>query len=384
MAMRVFMHDEVGARSAGISGTEDVLMSKDGALTGAPTLNGVPLATAPVGGINLSPTSTPPTGYAATGTIVTRSLPFVLNVGSAPFATMANLASAYVGDFCYKFGGNTGAASVATSQSWNMRTRVATTIAGLPFGSEQAAAASDGGNYIYIAGGFNISGSTYQSQLFRYDIAGNVITTLGAMPAVRAKHCMVYYAGKLYVFGGQNGTPAFIGNTWIYDIVSDTWSALGAAIPTNRIFCRAAILGSKVYVTGGNTTLATVAPSALNECYDILTDSWTTKAPMPIAVTQHQAVGYGTLAHNCGGAINNAGAFRAVQYSQVYDSVSDSWFLDMPLQVPRASGGIGLYNNGSNIEIAVYCGFDQGMSTRQGTLDLGYMPTTPSYVIVKL
>jgi len=380
MAMRVFMQDGTASQSRPISGTDKVLMSADGALTGAPTLNGVPLATAPVGGINLSPTSTPPTGYAATGTIVTRSLPFSNNGGSTPFGARADSACAAVGDNIYIFGGGTGAATTSQTNGFNINTCLVTALTGLPgFGAgADCMAAVAVGNSIYVCGGKSQAG-TYFDFLGRYDVLTNTWATLAVMPAVRARHTMVHFGGKLYVFGGQNATPAFVGSTWIYDIGTNLWTGLGTAIPTSRIDARAAVIGGKAYVIGGNTSLTVMAPSALNEVYDFAGNSWTTVAPMLRAVRQSSAIAKGTLIHCVGGAIDNAGVARGIRQSQVYDQVSDSWFYDSPLVAPRYGHSYGLC--GDNIGILV--GFNE-TTTRLGSFELGSMPSTPAYVIVKL
>jgi len=107
------------------------------------------------------------------------------------------------------------------------------------------------------------------------------------------------YQGKIYAFGGfvppTSGPPAWvpIDNSWEYDPATDAWKAL-APMPTKRGAAAAAVINGKVYVVGGAATPpGTDEPSVLPtrphlalgtlEEYDIATNTWRARRPMPTA-----------------------------------------------------------------------------------------------------
>lgn len=93
--------------------------------------------------------------------------------------------------------------------------------------------------------------------------------------------------GILYAIGGEGGGPYAVGgfngttlNTVeAYDPVTDSWTSK-APLPTARFSLAAGVIGDRVYAVGGDN-----GSGSLNavEAYDPATNSWTTKAPMPTA-----------------------------------------------------------------------------------------------------
>lgn len=83
--------------------------------------------------------------------------------------------------------------------------------------------------------------------------------------------------GKVYVFGGYNGSFGYTALTQIYDIAGDSW-ALGSPVPTARGG------GSAVTVENGTIVLlGSYAGDAMETLlYDPVGDSWSNMAPQPV------------------------------------------------------------------------------------------------------
>ena len=120
-----------------------------------------------------------------------------------------------------------------------------------------------------------------------FDTEKNSWTTLKSMPLARNHHDVAYLDGKLYVIGGAIGS-CFPGG-WssnvpmneVYDIATETWSTR-APMPNARSAIGAAALEGKIYVIGGEgwgDELGRVFRA--NQAYDPNSNSWAEKARMP-------------------------------------------------------------------------------------------------------
>ncbi len=86
----------------------------------------------------------------------------------------------------------------------------------------------------------------------------------------------------IWLVGGLNtsfSTP--LGPVDMYDPVTSTWYAAVTTVPTPVSFMAVASTGNKIYVIGGFHADGSV--QTLNQEYDIATDTWTNRAPMPAA-----------------------------------------------------------------------------------------------------
>jgi hypothetical protein len=104
--------------------------------------------------------------------------------------------------------------------------------------------------------------------------------------------------GKIYAIGGSTASgfePAtfpygdinldhFVGTNEEYDPTNNTWS-YKASMPTSRMAFAIATVQDKIYCIGGRSVAGDMSGgyTAVNEVYDPKTNSWETKAPMPIA-----------------------------------------------------------------------------------------------------
>jgi len=356
------------------AGTGDRMVYADS--TGQTGVQAIP-GTVP-GDLILKPTSTAPAGYTYTGTIISTIYNWVLGVvGHPAFTALSNMSYASNGNFMYVISGTTGGAVTSAVTSKNLITMVSTALTGMTAGRQNAAAACDG-TYVYVSGGHSdLAATVATNTLYRYSIAGNSWATMTNIPINIAKHAMVYYSGKLYLFGGVDSTPTLLSTVRIYDIATDTWST-GANLTTARKECAAAVVGAYVYVFGGNDTAATVSLSTVNERYDIVGNSFSTKTALPLAITMHSALSSGNLILSTGGALSNAGTLKAQRQCYIYDHLSDIWYKGAILSLPRYAACIGMVG----ADICFTSGIDI-TGSRNSTFEMSTFPTIPYYVMSK-
>uniref|UniRef100_A0A1Q3F850 Kelch-like protein diablo n=1 Tax=Culex tarsalis TaxID=7177 RepID=A0A1Q3F850_CULTA len=127
---------------------------------------------------------------------------------------------------------------------------------------------------IYAVGGLTKNGESV-STVEIYDPITKEWKMGEAMSMLRSRVGVAVMDGKLYAFGGFNGTER-LSTVEVYDPMQKKWSQ-GKAMRCKRSAVGVAGLDDLVYVCGGYdgvTSLSTV------ECYSPKTDSWTTVAPM--------------------------------------------------------------------------------------------------------
>ena len=104
----------------------------------------------------------------------------------------------------------------------------------------------------------------------------------------------MYYAGngKIYVMGGFDGvTFSEQSQTWEYDPVANTWNTSRAPIPVPMGGAGYSIVGQFAYLAGHWNNGFAIHGSLP---YDIVADSWTAVAPVPVAIYRPAAAGVGT------------------------------------------------------------------------------------------
>ena len=101
------------------------------------------------------------------------------------------------------------------------------------------------------------------------------------MPAARYFPNVVYYAatGKIYVMGGFDASSVEANQTWEYDPIANTWNTSRANIPVAMAGSGASIAGQFVYLAG---TFGSGGGSTLHYRYDIVGNTWTLMAPLPV------------------------------------------------------------------------------------------------------
>ncbi|KPJ49076.1 MAG: hypothetical protein AMJ41_03655 [candidate division Zixibacteria bacterium DG_27] len=103
-------------------------------------------------------------------------------------------------------------------------------------------------------------------------------------PTARWNPASVVLDGKIYVIGGQDSIPPYssLNTVEVYDPDLDVWETL-APMPTDRWGLMVAVAGGKIYAIGGQNGSFSggyTSSDAVEE-YDLDTDTWTSKTPMP-------------------------------------------------------------------------------------------------------
>jgi hypothetical protein len=172
---------------------------------------------------------------------------------------------------------------------------------------------------------FGVTGNTW-----RYDALDNTWTALAPMPAGQEGPTAVCHQNRIYVMGGA-GTNQF----YIYDIATDTWSA-GASLPRGVWGAAAAGWGGKIYLVGGDSDFFIGGTSDEVNIYDIASDTWTgTGAAMPAAALTPGYVQAGPHLYVVGGW-NDFSPTTNVTATQRYDLINDLWESGPGLNEARA------------------------------------------------
>lgn len=114
----------------------------------------------------------------------------------------------------------------------------------------------------------------------------------------------------------------------------ETW-LIKDVMPSPRDAAAAAVVDGVIYVVGGRDASIPDSPASrlqTNEAYDPVTDSWTTRAPMPTRRHGHVAVAVDGILYAIGG---DTAPFTYINANEAYDPVTDSWTSKSPMPTPR-------------------------------------------------
>lgn len=142
---------------------------------------------------------------------------------------------------------------------------------------------------IYAIGG-NTATLTELDTAEMLDLPGTgVWTPIAKLSAPRTGVAAAAANGKIYAIGGfRTGVP-LVGTNEEYDPTTNTWT-LRAPNPTPRSYAAAVAVNGKIYLMGGSTIVNNVFTDTTSvDEYDPVTNAWTPKAPMPVAMSTHAA-----------------------------------------------------------------------------------------------
>jgi N-acetylneuraminic acid mutarotase len=116
--------------------------------------------------------------------------------------------------------------------------------------------------------------------------------------------------------------------------VSDSWTTK-TPMPTPRQGLGVAVVNGEIYAIGG-VGLNNTVPTALgiSEEYDPVTDKWASKAPLPTLRTSFGIAVYQNKIYVIGGLENND---IASAVNEVYDPATDTWTTKASMPIARAS-----------------------------------------------
>ncbi|MBN1358603.1 hypothetical protein JW988_07535, partial [Candidatus Bathyarchaeota archaeon] len=186
------------------------------------------------------------------------------------------------------------------------------------------------------------------------DIAEDTWVEKTSMPTARCGLGVVVVEGKIYAIGGSSTAPFnnqaenLLSINEEYDPTTDSWT-VKPSMPTprayfaiaafqNKIYCIGGVVGSEKLVDSGGFTHSLFVYSGINEVYDTITETWETKASMPIDISRFQA-------NVVDGKIYAIGS----QFTYVYDPAADSWTEKTPFPgkvsdawwIPPVSSAVG-------------------------------------------
>ncbi|MGD6853116.1 MAG: Kelch repeat-containing protein [Candidatus Bathyarchaeia archaeon] len=197
---------------------------------------------------------------------------------------------------------------------------------------------------IFAIGGSN-SSVRYLGTNEVYDPDTDTWETKASMPTPRRDFAIAVYDNKIYCISGESGLDSqggvYSAVNEVYDPLTDTWT-IKAEIPTPRYGMSANLVDGKIYVLGGghHNVYPGNTCSDLNEVYDPLTDTWSTRSSLPTAVLYAASVVVDGEIYVLGG---QAGWLLGGWYdfNQVYDVEADEWSVveSVPVGFERAAAG---------------------------------------------
>lgn len=199
------------------------------------------------------------------------------------------------------------------------------------------------GELIYVPGGITADGTPTQT-VERFDPRNNTWETTAPLPAPRSAYALAALEGKLYLFGGWDGT-AYKSTLFIYDPAEDRWSQ-GANLPFVCGYASAVGSTGKIFLLGGTSD----GKTALN---DVLAyypqrdldgeDPWETHSEIPQARFASGATSLGDLIFLFGGSDGSADPHLP---GMQYQPQRDEWsVLDDSLQaIGPGAAAVGLEN----------------------------------------
>ena len=211
---------------------------------------------------------------------------------------------------------------------------------------------------IYAIGGLDYNSNPLNPSLATLEVyspATNTWAAKAAMPTARGDLGSATVNGVVYVFGGDNAIRQTANSNGFrpantveaYDPVTNTWSTK-APMPTPRERFAIAVVNGVIYLIGGLVPdgMGFVMETAGVEAYDPATNSWTTKAPMSSARSRATASVLNGIVYVIGG--------QSSTKVQAYDPATNSWTtkastLSFNVGTSAAVGGI-IYTVAGNFE----------------------------------
>jgi len=245
------------------------------------------------------------------------------------------------------------AAAAYGQQGWKQ-------AAPFPAPSEELQGATANGKLYVFAGITPLPQWQPRGYVYEYDPAANQWTKKKPM-ALPAHHvAFVGYRGKIYAFGGfvapKTGPSGWvpINNSWEYDPATDTWKAL-APMPSKRGAGAAAVVNGKVYVIGGVEPAPGPKEEVIrlgldawpshavgtNEEYDIATNTWRERSPMPTARNHLAVAAVDGKIYAIGGRVGSAFVLSSspTDIVEEYNPATNMWG-NVMARMPTPSGGL--------------------------------------------
>ena len=190
-------------------------------------------------------------------------------------------------------------------------------------------------NKVYIIGGSlfnNRAGPFGLSTVEVYDPQTNTWQRGADMPTPRTNAKAAVVNGTIYVFGGYNSKDNFLQN-WkmadrveAYDPFTDTWTRK-KEMPISRFYFGLGVVAGKVYLIGGTTGLGEGQEQRMDrvDIYDPATDTWAKGRKMPTRRDPGGVAVVGTRIYVIGGEGWPLRADQFLRSIEEYDPINRQW-----------------------------------------------------------
>jgi N-acetylneuraminic acid mutarotase len=219
---------------------------------------------------------------------------------------------------------------------YDIKNKTWSSAASLPRKMDHVGAAVYNGK-LYVVGG--TSDYIRSNKLFIYDPVSDKWTQGKPMPTARSALTTQVIDGILYAIGGQDFNGLQVNTSEAYDPKTDTWTSK-APMPTARHHLTSGVVDGKLYVFGGRTGYSNSSSTYVNlnsnEMYDPISDTWTSKAPMPsnrsglAAATSEDGKIY-----VFGGEDALTASAMIFDNNEKYDPKTDKWTSEAPMPTAR-------------------------------------------------
>jgi len=196
------------------------------------------------------------------------------------------------------------------------------------------------GNYLYAFGGFAY-GAKYLpkwktlSVVERYNIKTNTWKEIGHMPRKRSSNIVSQIGSKVYLIGGWDSTPKFVGDkngTFhdeidIFDITTNSFSTPKTKLPMKRRAFSGFVKDEKIYFVGGISEGAdhfTLMKEFM--LFDPVSEEFKKLKDLPFATFAPAAESLGEKAYVFGGMFKmGTRSYEYVRHIYEYDFKANSW-----------------------------------------------------------
>ncbi len=159
---------------------------------------------------------------------------------------------------------------------------------------------------------------------FVFDGSSEVWTsTISSLPSGKERQYATAfsYSNNGYILGGIDCSNVCLNDLWVYNTLTNLWSALPNFPSQGRQGSCNFVLNNKAYIIGGKYSNGTISNEVWE--YNITTSTWTQKNNLPFAGTfRGVAFQINNIGYTCFGLTNN-GNFNRVIFQ--YNQSNDSW-----------------------------------------------------------
>src|SRR5918998_55857 len=191
----------------------------------------------------------------------------------------------------------------------------------------------EAGGQVYYVGG-NTGSQVRTNGVSRYDPSSRTWSSAAPYPGSAVDHIgAVELGGIIYKIGGltsTGGSSPAVDSVSAYDPVTNSWTSK-APLPQPRGALGAAVIDGKIYAVGGYVNGSKVGDLAV---YDPATNSWTSLAPMPTARDHVKAVALNGKLYAIGGFVGGYPS-GVTDKNEEYDPATNSWRTLAPMPTPR-------------------------------------------------